>query len=103
MAMTGFQGCDYGTMNCRCQRVRGGGGPGNGGAGAPAIDRAWNCNEVMDPGGLGGFGNDGGAGNIGNVDCPAAKPADNADCTGTGFCQYAGGGCACFNGSFNCF
>jgi hypothetical protein len=55
----------------------------------------WRCTEIGGGAGGAGFG--------GDVDCPPTKPAAMAACTGTGFCQYAGGGCACLNGTFNCF
>lgn len=91
--MTGFQGCDYGAVNCRCRQM---------GGGQNAM-RAWDCNE--EGGGFGGFPNvgQGGDGSIGDVECPEARPQTDDVCTGTGFCPYQGGGCVCAEGAFTCF
>jgi hypothetical protein len=100
--MTGRQGCTYGNTNCRCQRSFGG--PGGNDGGAPAEPaREWNCNEIPTFPGNGGAGNEGGFGSIGDVECPDAKPANMAACTGTGFCPYQGGGCVCNGTTFTCF
>lgn len=91
--MTGFQGCDYGALNCRCRAM---------GGGQNAM-RAWDCNE--EGGGFGGFPNvgQGGDGSIGDVVCPEARPQTDDVCTGTGFCPYQGGGCVCDGTMFTCF
>jgi hypothetical protein len=68
-----FQGCDYGTMSCRCRRSNGGG-----------QMRAWRCETEEDA----------------DAVCPA-NAMDGDPCTGQGPC--AGQQCYCNNEETNCF
>jgi hypothetical protein len=68
-----FQGCDYGTMSCRCRRSNGGG-----------QMRAWRCETEEDA----------------DAVCPA-NAMDGDPCTGQGPC--AGQQCFCNNEETNCF
>jgi hypothetical protein len=76
----GFQNaCPYDTTVCSCQGRQ---------------NREWNCQPIG--------GGEGGAG-PGQVECPATEPADGADCTGFGFCQFEDNNCACDGEEWNCF